>query len=433
MAYDAVFAFEEHPGVDGEGVVAGSGEFDGGVLGAEFKEDFVGGDADFGGVPGEAEDGDVVGDGLLEEGGGEGGDVFDDGGDDVGAAGDLGFDASGGLGVEQPVDGGDHADDLLLGDLHAAAYALTGAVVGGGEVDEVFSGAEKEASVLGASDAFAAGEGDEVEAHAGVLPEVFDGGHVGCGVEVAGDVVLMGDFEPRGLIELAGLRGVAVVGHDGGGGEGTFVVFEGFDGDDFYAAEVHGVVVLVAVGALDDDFVFGELSCADILRDVGGLAVVGVLHCGGGGEGEAGGGAVGDESGFAAEPLCDAGSGGGLQLVEADGVKGGAGDGGADWCGHYGPGESGEGALGVDDAADVERGVVVFAGGGCGFGGGFGEGFGCAAEEGESSEGCHRSLGPLEEASSGYESGFFRIGFGIEHCSPFLPLRLLGFWGGLLD
>ena len=103
-----------------------------------FMEDFVGGDADFGGVPGEAEDGDVVGDGLLEEVGGEGGDVLDHGGDDVGAAGDLGLDAGGGLGVEEPIDGGDHADDLFLGDLHAAAYALTGVVVGGCEFDEVF-------------------------------------------------------------------------------------------------------------------------------------------------------------------------------------------------------------------------------------------------------------------------------------------------------
>ena len=152
-----------------------------------------------------------------------------------------------------------------------------------------------------------------------------------------------------------------------------------------------------------------------------------------GGEGDAGGGAIGDEGSFAAEPLGDVGSGGGLQLFEVDGVKGGAGDGGADRGGHDGAGESGKGALGVDDAADVELGVVVFAGGGCGFGGGFAEGFGCAAEEGKSSEGCHGSLGPAEEASSGYEIVFFGIGYGIEHCSPFLPLRLLVFWGGLLD
>ena len=96
---------------------------------------------------------------LFEEGGGESGDVFDYGGDDVGAAGYLGFDAGGGLGVEEPVYGGDHADELFFGDLHAAAYALAGVVVGGREIDEVLLGAEEQACVLRAVDAFTSRRG----------------------------------------------------------------------------------------------------------------------------------------------------------------------------------------------------------------------------------------------------------------------------------
>ena len=192
-----------------------------------------------------------------------GGDVVDGGADGV----DLLHPATehGGVGLgEEPVDGGDHADELFLGDFHAAADALVdGAIVGGGEIDEVFA-AEEEAGVLRAADAFAAGEADKVEAHAGELPEVFDGRHVGGGVVVRrgrlwswqrrihssrpmtpgcpawSDSAELKKLDMTVLSETVRLKSSGVT-----------------TSRRVMPQSCHGVVVLVAVGLLDDDLVFG--------------------------------------------------------------------------------------------------------------------------------------------------------------------------------
>ena len=58
--------------------------------------------------------------------------------------------------------------------------------------------------------------------------------------------------------------------------------------------------------------------------------VVGFGDAGGGGEGEGGGGAGGDEGGLATEFFGEVGAGGELEILEANGVERGLGDGGAD-------------------------------------------------------------------------------------------------------
>src|SRR5580693_735089 len=89
--------------------------------------------------------------------------------------------------LKQPVDGGDHAYDLFLGDLHTAAYGVAvWIVVGCREISEMFL-AEQQAGVLRSADPLATGETDEVIAHAGVLPQIFNRRHVCSGVHVTGN------------------------------------------------------------------------------------------------------------------------------------------------------------------------------------------------------------------------------------------------------
>ena len=138
------------------------------------------------------------------------------------------------LGVRQnPVDRGDHAADLFLRDLHAAPNTVGRVVVPRSKPGQ-FLAAQQQACVLRPAHTLAARERDQVEAHAGVLPQVGDGRHVcGC-VDVAGNAMLVRDAQPIFAADLrAASRAnfifgcVEEVGHHGVAGiAGTLVVVD---------------------------------------------------------------------------------------------------------------------------------------------------------------------------------------------------------------
>jgi len=130
-----------------------------------------------------------------------------------------------------------------------------------GEFDEVGS-AREDAAVVGGGYGFACAEHDEVYSLLYVAFEVFPWGQLGGGVHDDGGAVAVGylyyGFEGEGV--CAGSDCVVV------GGCPVFVVgfVEGFLGgvclDYFAACELDGVVVDVAVGALDDELCLESLG-----------------------------------------------------------------------------------------------------------------------------------------------------------------------------
>src|ERR1700738_2553299 len=98
-----------------------------------------------------------------------GGNVLHPTGDDVDAAHVLGVVLLVVL-LQQPVDRGDHADDLFFRDLHAPTDRVAvGIIVGGCEIGEVFP-AKQQAGVLRPAYTLPTGETYEVIAHPGVIP-----------------------------------------------------------------------------------------------------------------------------------------------------------------------------------------------------------------------------------------------------------------------
>ena len=126
--------------------------------------------------------------------------------------------------------------------------------------------------------------------------------------------------------------------------------------EELAAAVAESVVVAVAVGFLNDDFV---LEAGKVGRNVEHRVGVAVCHAGGGANGKRSGGAGGHESGFAFETLGEISAGGLLEFVEVDRLLRSEGNGRLDFLRHGGSGEDGVGAGGVNERSDSEFGVVV--------------------------------------------------------------------------
>ena len=202
-------------------------------------------------------------------------------------------------------------------------------------------------------------------AHFGEAPQVLGRRKLCRGVDDDGHAMCVGDVDD-------GLQGqVAAAGHgalepeDGGRlvGEGAFQfpfgrVQRRADLHELDAYLAHGVVVAVAVGAVDDDFVL-EAGQVGKLVD-GGRVRAG--DAGGGGQDEAGSRAGADIGGFVArefgQPFADAL----LQLVQVDEMAGGLLHGVEHFRRHDGAAELGERGAGVDDGLNAQ--VVVDAHGG---------------------------------------------------------------------
>ena len=88
--------------------------------------------------------------------------------DDVDAACVLRFERIVAL-LKQPVDGGDHAHNLLLRHLHAAADSVARIVVGMRQIGQHLP-SQQQSRVLRTAHSLASGECYEIETHAGVLP-----------------------------------------------------------------------------------------------------------------------------------------------------------------------------------------------------------------------------------------------------------------------
>ena len=99
----------------------------------------------------------------------------------------------------------------------------------------------------------------KVETHRGVIPQVGDGRNVGSGIQVARHIVFMSDGKPGCTIDDARLSfrpgGIEVVGHDGAVTEGALVVIQPVYFADGDTANEHGVIILISMLFLDDDFV----------------------------------------------------------------------------------------------------------------------------------------------------------------------------------
>src|SRR6201998_4153734 len=194
---------------------------------------------------------DVVGNGGNEGFGVHGWKRFYASGDEVGAL--LEFSFEGGvILVEEPVDGSDQTDDLFLGHFHAAANRVgVGRIVLPGGVDEILA-TQEQAIALGTAETLATGESDEIEAHLGVIPEIGNWRNIGGGIVEAGNVVLVSDADPIFTGDFAVFGGIEELGHDGLVGKGLFVLLHSFDFDELSAAIADGVVVVVAMGFLDN-------------------------------------------------------------------------------------------------------------------------------------------------------------------------------------
>jgi hypothetical protein len=93
--------------------------------------------------------------------------------------------------LEVQLDGDQHAEHLLFVDLQTAADGIrVGRTVEARGLDERLA-SQQQAGALRARDPLPAREGDEIEAHLRVLPEILDGRHVGGGVVEGGDTVLL--------------------------------------------------------------------------------------------------------------------------------------------------------------------------------------------------------------------------------------------------
>ena len=97
--------------------------------------------------------------------------VFQMSGDPICAAPELGLHFFIGL-FEKPVDRGDHADDLLLSNLHAATDAIIKRVIGLGRRNNQVLSTQKQTGVLRSSNAFPAGERDKIKTHFRVIPKI---------------------------------------------------------------------------------------------------------------------------------------------------------------------------------------------------------------------------------------------------------------------
>ena len=246
----------------------------------------------------------------------DGGKGFQFCGDEIGALLVFGFERSVIL-AEEPIDGSDETNDFFLGDFHAAAdgVGVRGIVLFRG-VDEIFA-AEEQAGALWTAKALAAGESDEIETHLSVVPEIGDRGNIGSGIVEAGDAVLVSDANPVFAGDFATFRGVEEMGHYGFVVEGFFVFVHGFNFDIANAAIAESVVVIVAVGFLDDDFVF-EAGHIGGDADDGGFVAEG--DAGSGADGECAGGTGSDESASTFQAFGKIRAGGILEFEEIDWV-----------------------------------------------------------------------------------------------------------------
>ena len=168
--------------------------------------------------------------------------------------------------------------------------------------------------------------------------------------------MLVSDADPVFAGDFAALGGIEEESHNGFVVEGAFVLVHGFDFDVASATVADGVVVIVAMRFLDDNFVF---QAGHVRGDADNGGLVGEGNASGGTEGERGGSTGGDESGFTFEALREVIAGSIAKFEDVDGLEGGQSDGSLDFIGHGGTGENGVGASSVDEGSDAELFVIV--------------------------------------------------------------------------
>src|SRR5262249_50255270 len=167
---------------------------------------------------------------------------------------------------QEPVHGGDEADDFFLGDFHTPADGVrVRSVVHLSGGDEILA-AEQKPGALRAAQTFATGECHEVKAHLRVIPKIRNRGNIRSSVIETRNIVLVGDANPVFAGDFA-FGGVKEGGHDGFIVERFFVLVESFDFNKLDAAVAQSVVIVVTVSFLDDYFVFEAVEIGGYGKD----------------------------------------------------------------------------------------------------------------------------------------------------------------------
>ena len=215
---------------------------------------------------------------------------------------------------------GQHAEHLFLVDLHPAADRV--AVWRGvepGRRDEVLP-AEQQAGALRSADPLAAGERHQIEAHAGVLPQVLDRRHVGGRVVQRRNGVLLSKLGELRVLNPPFLVVVVVEEHHRGlVAHRPLEILARLDLHQPDAAVADGVLVPETVGLLHDNV---ALHAGEI-RQIANLLSVAAGEHGGRAQRERRRGPGGDHGGFGAHQLRDALAHAIVQLVEHHEVLGG--------------------------------------------------------------------------------------------------------------
>ena len=161
---------------------------------------------------------------------------------------------------------------------------------------------------------FSAGESDQVEAHFREAEKILCRRHIGGGIDQRGNIVLFAQrdkFVPFDLSFVAGA--IEEEHHRRAVVDGAFQLLPGLDFDELRPGVAHGVVVAVAVGFLDDDFVLHPVG----IGDANDLFTILARNASRGCQRQSGGAARTDDRRFALQQLGNALAGGEVKVRRA--------------------------------------------------------------------------------------------------------------------
>ncbi len=218
---------------------------------------------------------------------------------------------------EEPVHGGHQADYFFFGDFHPAAHRIrVRRIVFSRGLDQVLS-SQQQAGTLRTAQAFTSRKCDQVKSHLGVVPQVRNWGNIGSRVVETGHAVLVRHPHPVFAVDVL-LSGVEEVCHHRAVIEGLLVLLERFHFHKAHSAIADGVVIVIAMRLLHDDFIFQTIHVG---RDAEDVRVVAGSNASGGPQRKRRRGPGRDQGAFAAQSLGEVLARGLVQFNQVDGMQ----------------------------------------------------------------------------------------------------------------
>ena len=155
---------------------------------------------------------------------------------------------------QKPVHGRHQAHNFLFGDFHPAANRIRiWRIVFSGGLDQVLP-PQQQAGTLRAAQALASGKRHQVKSHLSVVPQVRNRGNVGGRVVETWNAVFVGHPHPVFAADVL-FSGIEEVRHHRALIEGLLVLLERFHFHEAHSAIADGVVIVIAMRLLHNDFI----------------------------------------------------------------------------------------------------------------------------------------------------------------------------------